>query len=118
MTTDTAAASAERHGGDRGERTCGRAHRASGGGERAGGEEHRRGDGEEVPVVVDERVHEPESERDRERRRGIPLGALEPPTRADRSGRSRGHQRDEERQADEPGAGEELERHVVRLRHR
>ena len=84
----------QRHGGGRGQRLCRRPRRASGGGEDSGGEEHRRRDCDEVPVVVHERVREPEGERDRQGRRGVPLPALEPPARADCSRRSRGHQRE------------------------
>ena len=89
-----------------------------GGGQGTGREEGRAGDRDEIPVVVDERVHEPERQSDRERRRCVALGALEAPHGPDGGGRGGGHEPEQERQPDDPRSGEELERHAVRLRHR
>ena len=73
---------------------------------------------DEVPVVVDERMDEPQRQRDGQRGGGVPLDPLEPPQRADRGDRGGGDERQEEREADEPRPGQELERNTVRLGHR
>ena len=76
------------------------------------------GNRNEVPVVVDERVHEPKRERHRKRRRRVALRAVETPDGADRCGCGRRDEPEQKRQPDDPRPGEELERNAVRLRHR
>ena len=118
MTIATDGRERERRRGGGREREGAAPSRPSGRGENAGGEERGAGDRDEVPVVVDERVDEPERERDRQRGRRVALRPLEPPDGADgRRGGGR-DEREQERQPDEPGPGEELERDAVRLRHR
>ena len=63
-------------------------------------------------------MREPQGERHGQGCGGIAFAALESPERPGRSCRRRGHERDEERQADDTEAGERLQGNAVRLRHR
>ena len=87
--------------------------------ENAGREERGAGDRDEVPVVVDERMDEPQRERDGER--GAPRPARSRPAAGARRRRGRLRRRRaraNSAEPDEPGPGEELERNAVRLGHR
>ena len=63
-------------------------------------------------------MDEPQRERNRQRRRRVPLDPVEPPESADRRGSRAGDERQEQSEPDEPRACKELERDAVWLGHR